>query len=171
MQHSALQLVLWQLCAQRHIGRGRHGRASSQRYLVIAILNSKHRSPENAHLGFALIGFRQPEVADFLVLTFEVSPDGPPGRVYSWFTFDSGNGEVFAVHPDSSSKQKFILTTRRCIEHVELFRVSLLVSTELKNIVLGRDGRTLLIIISHRLLFRLKEFLEDTVAHRAGAAL
>src|SRR5208283_4415737 len=100
---------------------------SSLRDLVIAIFNAQNRCAENAHLGFTLVGLGQPEVTDFLVATFEVSFDSPPGGVDGRLALDSSYREVLCIHPNVASKQKLVFASRLRIEHIEFVRIGLLV--------------------------------------------
>src|ERR1700756_1354529 len=126
------------------LGVGQRG-AFGPRDLIIAVFDAQQRRAENTYPGFALVGFRQPDVAYFLKAAFEISLLSPPGRVYSRLAVHSRYRKVLGIDPNSATKQELVSISRLRINHVYLITLACHIVGYVKYIVLVRDRRMLLV--------------------------
>src|SRR5215469_6172911 len=123
----------------------RHGRRHAID-AVNVVLDAENFLAVESHLHEGLIHRGQPEVADFFVLTHEISSLDPKGRILCRMSGNSDDREVLAVNPYLSFEEILVSALGKSFDNKTAMRAEIFFAKQTKSVVRGTDRAVTMVL-------------------------
>ena len=103
------------------------------------VLDAENFLAVESHVHEGLIPRREPEVADFFVLTHEISSLDPKGRILCRMSGNSDDREVLALNPYLSFEEILVSALGKSFDNKTAMRAEIFFAKQTKSVVRGTD--------------------------------
>src|ERR1039457_5688249 len=122
-------------------------------------------------MGYGLILRGKPKISHFHEGVMNCGLLDPKRRVLGWLRFNSADGEILVIHPDSAAKEKLVRDFRLGAQNVRAAVNGIFRCKHCKIVIPAGYLDTFAILVVDRLPLRFQQTLEDEIDHTLGPAL
>ena len=123
---------------------GRPGRDAIDALNVV--LDAENFLAVESHVHESLIPRREPEIADFFVLAFEIGSLDPKGRILCRMSGNSDDRELLAVNPYLSFEEILVSALGKSFDNKTAMRAEIFFAKQTKSVVRGTDRAVTMVL-------------------------